>query len=476
MVQKRRPADLATEMLGAEFGDARLSRRLGKIFEAVQDAPDRSFPSLFDDGQLEGAYRFFNNDAVTPEAILRPHVAATVARMADEPVALVVHDTSTMSFDPEGARRGLGRVRSAGQAFFAHVSLALSGDGSRMPLGVVAFSHRVRKGEQKKKKKKKNVKTKDTHENEHARWGRQVTAVASLGVDRSRVVHVMDREADDFALFAQLTGDRDRFVIRLAHNRLLAKNDDGFEKLAQAVTQMHSLAEREVPLTRRPAGSRSPQQRRIHPAREGRLAKLAIGATTVVLRRPRPQPKSLPETLSVNVVRVWEIDAEKGETPVEWILLTTEPIASAEQILQVVDWYRARWVIEEFFKAIKTGCAYDTRQFETLEGLLNVLATFLPIAWTLLLMRTQVRLAPEAKASTVLPKAMLAVLRIFTRIKLPAQPTARDALLAVAALGGHQKNNGEPGWITLARGYEKLRTLTQGAAVRDDGLVGCVGS
>jgi hypothetical protein len=76
-------------------------------------------------------------------------------------------------------------------------------------------------------------------------------------------------------------------------------------------------------------------------------------------------------------------------------------------------------------------------------------------------------MAPTAKATTVLPSAMLAVLRVFTRIKLPTQPTARDALLAVAALGGHLKNNGDPGWITLARGYEKLRTLTEGAAARD---------
>jgi hypothetical protein len=192
MVRKRRQADLAAEMSDAEFGDARLTRRLGKILEAVQEAPDQSFPSLFDDGQLEGAYRFFNNEAVTPEAVLRPHVVATVARMAAEPVALVVHDTTTMSFDPDGSRRGLGRVRSSGQAFFAHVSLALSGDGTRTPLGVVALSHHVRKGAEKKKK----VKTKDNRDNERDRWGRQVTAVGILDVDRSRVVHVMDREAD----------------------------------------------------------------------------------------------------------------------------------------------------------------------------------------------------------------------------------------------------------------------------------------
>lgn len=458
MVGGRRQSELAAEMSGAKFGDARLSKRLAKVIDAVQAAPDQSFPSLFDDTGLEGAYRFFNNEAVTPEAILGPHVAATVTRMAGEAVTLVVHDTSTMSFDPDGARRGLGRVRRAGQAFFAHVSLALSGDGTRMPLGVVAMSHRIRTGE---------PAAKDNPDSEHARWGRQVTDVTSLGVDRSRVVHVMDREADDFALFAQLASAGDRFVIRLAHDRLLAPSADGFRKLAQAVTQIHAVAEREVPLSRRPVGNRSPLQRRIHPAREGRMAKLALGATAVQLRRPRTQSTTLPASLSVNVVRVWEIDTPQGEAPVEWLLLTNEPVSHEEKLLEIVDWYRARWVIEEFFKAIKTGCAYDTRQLETLDGLVNVLAMFMPVAWRLLRMRTQARIAPSAKATTVLPPAMLAVLHLFTRIKLPTVPTARDVLLAVAALGGHLKNNGDPGWLTLARGYDKLRTLTEGWAVRN---------
>ena len=444
-------------MGAADFGDARLSKRLTKIVAGVVEGPDKSFPSMFDDTSLEGAYRFFNNDEVTPERILSPHVQATVARMASETPALIVHDTSTMSFDPDGARRGLGRVRSAGQAFFAHVSLALSGDGSRMPLGVLALSTHIRTGAQKKKTKAKN-----NANNERERWGRQVAAIASLGIDRERAVHLMDREADDFALFAQLVGAGDRFVIRLAHDRLLEPSPDGVHKLAQAVTQIQAIAEREVALSRRPSGQRSPKQRRIHPTREGRMAKLALGATTVVLRRPSTQPKTLPATLTLNVVRVWEVEVPEGDSPVEWLLVTTEPVDSAERILQVVDWYRARWVIEEFFKAIKTGCAYDARQFETLEALLNVLATFMPVAWRLLRMRTQTRVAPDAKATTVLPSAMIEVLHAFTRITLPAKPTAREVLLAVAALGGHLKHNGEPGWITLGRGYDKLRTLTEG--------------
>jgi Transposase DNA-binding/Transposase DDE domain len=462
MVQARGRLELAEEMSRADFGDARLNKRLGRIVEAVAKAPDKSFPALFDDTALEGAYRFFNNEQVTPSRILEPHVTATVARMADEPVTLIVHDTSTMTFDPEGSRQGLGRVRSAGQAFFAHVSLALSGDGSRMPLGALALSHHIRKGAHKKK-----IKAKHNADNERARWGRQVTAVGALGIDRARVVHVMDREADDYALFAQLVGAGDRFLIRLAHDRMLEPtSSEGIEKLAQAVNRIDAVAEREVPLSRRPAGARSPKQRRIHPAREGRMAKLVFGATTVVLRRPSTQPKTLPATLTLQVVRVWEIETPQGEAPVEWILITTEPVATEAQLLQLVDWYRARWVIEEFFKAIKTGCAYDTRQLETLDGLLNVLATFLPVAWRLLRMRTQARVGPTAQATTVMPGAMLEVLRIFTRIKLPARPNAREVLLAVAALGGHLKHNGDPGWITLGRGYQELRTLTRGWAAR----------
>lgn len=452
--------NLGREMGAADFGDARLSKRLAKIMSGLVEGPDKSFPSLFDDTALEGAYRFFNNDEVTPKRILSPHVQATIARMADETVALIAHDTSTMSFDPDGARRGLGRVRSAGQAFFAHVSLALSGDGSRMPLGVLALSTHIRAGEQKKKTKPKN-----NADSECARWGRQVSAIAKLGVDRTRVVHLMDREADDFALFAQLVGAGDRFVVRLAQDRRLEPSElGGVRKLAEAVNQIHAVAEREVPLSRRPVGHRSPRQKRIHPTREGRTAKLAIGATKVVLRRPSTQPKTLPTTLTLNIVRVWEIETPEGESPVEWVLVTTENVDNDDQILQVVDWYRARWVIEEFFKAIKTGCAYDSRQFETLEGLLNVLATFMPVAWRLLRMRTQTRVAPDANATTVLPAAMIKVLHAFTRIKLPQAPTAREVLLAVAALGGHLKNNGEPGFITLGRGYEKLRTLTEGWA------------
>lgn len=444
-----RAAALAEEMSDAHFGDARLSKRQTKLVQKLAQAPDKSFPSVLSDSELEAAYRFFGNDAVTPAAILAPHVRATLARMEAEPVVLAIHDTTTLSFRSDGQRQGLGRLRSSGQAFFAHFTLAVSGDGTRRPLGVLDLSTRVR----------------DDHntDNEHDRWGEQVERVAALGCAPHTLVHVMDREGDDYGLFAQLLSAGHRFVIRLAHNRLVDAAAAGEEaKLDQALAQVRAVAVREVELSPRPAGNRSPQQKRLHPSRAGRLAKLALGSTRVTLRRPRSQPRELPATLSLQVVRVWELDPPPGEAPVEWVLLTDEPVESDEQLAQLVDWYRARWMVEEFFKALKTGCAYEKRQIEDLHGLRNVLALFAPIAWQLLLLRSEARRAPEQPASAVLTPTQLDVLRAFARKPLPDNPTARDALLAIAALGGHLRRNGEPGWQTLGRGYEQLLTLVQG--------------
>ncbi|WP_437486863.1 transposase [Sorangium sp. So ce1014] len=157
------------------------------------------------------------------------------------------------------------------------------------------------------------------------------------------------------------------------------------------------------------------------------------------------------------------------------MLLTSEPVESDAQMAQLVDWYRARWMVEEFFKALKTGCAYEERQIEDLHGLRNVLALFAPIAWQLLLLRSEARRAPEQPASAVLTPTQLDVLRVFARKPLPDNATARDAFLAIAALGGHLRRNGEPGWQTLGRGYEQLLILVQGwSAAKQEGEIGSI--
>jgi hypothetical protein len=220
--------------------------------------------------------------------------------------------------------------------------------------------------------------------------------------------------------------------------------------------------QRDASLSKRVDGLRSPKQKSAHPSRAARMAKLMIGATRVTLKRPTNQGPDVVASLSVNVVRVWEPQPPVGETAIEWVLWTTEPIDTPDALAWIVDAYRARWTIEEYFKALKTGCAYETRQLEDYEGLVNALAVFAPIACHLLEIRSEARRTPDAPASTVMTATQIDVLRALGRVRLPATPSVRNALLAIAALGGHIQYRGEPGWLTLARGYAELRALTRG--------------
>ncbi len=181
-----------------------------------------------------------------------------------------------------------------------------------------------------------------------------------------------------------------------------------------------------------------------------------------MLQRPNHVGAHRPKWLPVNVVHVVEVAAPAGTKPIEWTLLTTEPVATASDVLAVVDSYRARWVIEEYFKALKQGCAVEKRQLESYDALCKALAILMPIAWKLLELRSLGRADGTRPAHEALSITQLTILRACGSMKLGKKPTCRDAMLAVAALGGHIKNNGDPGWQVLGRGLERLLLLEIG--------------
>jgi hypothetical protein len=287
---------------------------------------------------------------------------------------------------------------------------------------------------------------------------------ASTRLDGQRhAIHLMDQEADDYQMFDALIRDKHRFVARALSDRIV-DTGDGDGKFRTVLRLQTATIDREVPLTQR-RQKNNPQTNKIHPPRKTRTARLVYAGASVTLKRPlsrRAHDTSPLPTLTINAVHVWEPDPPAGEAPIEWFLYTSEPIDSPQQQLAVVDHYRARWVIEEYFQAIKTGCNFEKRQLEDYEGLVNLLATFAPIAYHSLLLRSEARRVPDADATTVLSDDQLDVLRVLGRIKLSAHPTTREVYLAVAALGGHIKYNGDPGWRTLAYGFEELKALTTG--------------
>lgn len=447
------------ETVGVELGDTRLERRFGRVVEMMARAPEQSFPhaSGDSDAALEATYRFLNNESVRHDELLGAHYANTLERMRRLDEVLVVHDTTEFRF--EGDREGLGRLQRDLQGFMGHFALAVSAEGQRRALGVIGFLPIVRSWEP----VTTHWRTRYRDESkESLRWGKLVSEVAQRAQGGPALIHVMDREADSFELLNAMVDHRQRLIIRVrAEHRWTL--DAG--RVGEATQGLEVLAEREVPLSARgPRYTKGTSKSAPRPARTQRFAKLQVRARTVQLKPP-DRTKEAP--LTMNLVHVSEIDPPEGQEPVDWKLYTTDPIDTAEQILLVVDRYRSRWVIEEYFKAIKSGCAYERRQLGSRRALLNALAVFVPIAWALLVLRQECR--DHMASATALTPVQMQVLRAVLRKPLSDDPTARDVLLAVAALGGHIKNNGEPGWQVLGRGLQRLLSYEVGwsAATKD---------
>lgn len=445
--------EIRGEVEGATFGDKRLNARHLRLAEALARAPSQSFPKAAGtEAEREATYRFLNNPSVTPESILAPHFDATVQRCIQAELVLVAHDTTEMAFSTP--RPGLGRTAGKNSKYLGHFALALT--PARASLGVIGLRTCFR-----------DAKSKSSGVKESQRWHDLVNDVAERVGTRFQVVHVMDREADAYELLAALVERRQRFVIRLQFDREVMSDGETL-RVRSALEGGPVRLEREVEISERAPGKKTrtpPARARKHPPRPTRTAKLEVTAKHVEVQRPPHLPRSLPEQLPLNVVLIHEPAPPPGMKPVDWCLITSEAIDSSAEVAAVVDAYRARWTIEEYFKALKTGCAYEERQLETRAAILNALAIFIPIAWQLLVLRQLSREPVDTPAEKVLSPLKLRVLQSHKRTKLRHGATVREAMLAVAALGGHIKNNGDPGWIVLGRGYHDLLLLEQGAAI-----------
>lgn len=442
----------AEEFSDSDLGDVRLDKRLARIAERVASAPSASFPKMVPSvAEREAFYRFVENDRIEWRAILEPHYEAAAERCRAEQVVRVAHDTSWFIFD--GDRDGLGPIASSRRRGFAgHFSLAISADERRAPLGTLAVSTFVRpdkpiaRTEAAKTAHRRATRYKKPEDKESARW------LAGVRESEERIgggavcIHVMDQEADNFSVLADLLDERRRFVVRGSPTRRL--DHRGRQNVGEALAGIEAKMFRRVPLSKR----HNPKSH--HPRRDERDATLKIRGLAVEIPRPG-HAQHRRKKLQLNVVHVFEPRPPSGEEPIEWTLYTSEPINTVAALTAVVDHYRARWRVEEFYKALKTGCAFEKRQLETYESLLRALALLTPIAWHLLAIRTLARDAGRQPATDLLDDVQIELLRVLApQSQINRRPTTGDVMRAIADIGGHIRQNGEPGWLVLGRGYE----------------------
>lgn len=459
----------------AELGDFRRTRRAQRVGARWAADPTASFPKMMGtDGELEGLYGLVENDAVDPRELFAAHARATRDRI-DESArgreVLVIEDTTIFEFGGLH-RRDVGWVSREKQGFFAHFALAVAADGSGRPLGVVGLMTHMRKRPaplMKRPISKWNGKRTVDPKRESLRWNVLADETSDFLRGYAIPIHVTDRESDSYLYIADRIAKDQRFVLRAkALQRPVTLGPDFTDK-----TKLRLVAEQMVPIAERPAKlatrrtSKLSATRKTHPTRTPRVARLEFAAQRIRIDRQRHIPEELPLFLDVNLVHVRELEPPPECEPIEWFLLTSQPIETAEDVLRVVDHYRARWTIEEFNKAIKTGCRYESRQLESMHALLVALALCVPIAWQMLALRAQSRSTPDAPATDVMSSKRIACLRTVARRGLSKDPTVHEIFMAVAALGGHLPRNGPPGWQTLRAGLDTLLTIEAAFEARD---------
>lgn len=412
----------------------------------MQEDPAAHFPTAMGTtSEREALYRILNNDRVVYEALLAPHAAQTAARMSQvKGRPLIVIDKTSFVFSGEVERHGLEQLGKNRHGFDAFFALGVTSD--RKALGVLAI---------------------DPVDAKKGRTGTEgwqpIIESAATEVATLRPIYVMDREADAYGLFSSMIDSGHDFVIRVAFDRWVREHENADEEFLRTIAARKPVVlTRSVRLARRTAVGTTPGSRRRHPPREGRDAILHIRACPITVPRPR-KLRDAPASLTVHLVQVVEHKPPRGVTPVEWLLVTTLPIDEPTSVAAVVDNYRARWVIEEYFKALKTGCSYEKRQLESRHALLNALGILAPLAWRLLALRTLADDDPDASAASLLDPDELHVLRKMSKdIKLGPAPTVAGILMAIARIGGHFPQNGRPGWLVLGRGLEKVLDRVEG--------------
>jgi hypothetical protein len=188
-----------------------------------------------------------------------------------------------------------------------------------------------------------------------------------------------------------------------------------------------------------------------------------------VLLQPPHVRRGLYEKLPVALwlVRVSEIEPPRGAKPVEWILLTSIKVASLEEAWERVEWYKCRWIVEEFHKAQKTGCGVEDLQFTTSQALEPMIALLSVVAVSLLNLREASRQpdAEQRRATDLVAECYVRVLSRWRYKKDRADLSVHEFFYALARLGGHQNRKGDhrPGWLVLWRGWMALQQMMDGA-------------
>lgn len=447
------PDWIQEEFGAARLPDQRLQKRLLIIAADFFARPTANIPEACGSrAKTKAAYRFFGHPELNMDQILSQHRQSTLERIAAEPVALAVQDSTAVSYGERVGSKGLGKTNNhddTAMGFWLHSTMAYTPSG--LPLGLMDVQCWAR--EKARTKRQRRVDRIPIEQKESRKWLRSFSATqeAQRVLPGTKLVNVGDRESDIYELFVQATSEPQgpRLLVRAKHKRNL---EDEQRHLWEHVASLPVGGECQVRIPRR----------RSH---RSRVAHLQVRFCAVTLKAPADKPKLGP-------VQVWAVYAEEIRPPkkvkaIRWMLLTTECVDTLPSAMEKLQWYAVRWQIEVFHRVIKSGCRIEKRQLLEASRLQHCLAVDLVVGWRIAYMTRLGRDHPDLPCTACFQEhEWKIVYRVRNQTsQLPKQvPTMQAMIRMIAQWGGFlgRKSDGEPGTQTVWLGYQRMQDIVLG--------------
>ena len=441
------------------MGDRRRTQRLIKVSQQLAANPGGTMPQALGKADaIKGAYRLWSTPEVTFEKIAQPSQEQTRAACRRPGEYLLIEDTTVLDYTQHPAALELGCVGDGkGRGFELHSTLAVRVEGwthEQRPEGSLIGLLGQRCERPRRRPKGETESQRWQRPRKSRRWG---AALKETGAppEGCRWIYVADREADFYEPLATCLEHRIDFVIRARHDRRLAA---GPGRLSQALAQA-------------PVAGHLVVEVRARGGQAARLAQVEVRHARVDLDGPWRAGGWKAPLRGITAIEVREINAAEGvKNPLHWVLLTSLPCQTWSQVQRAIKCYCARWWIEEYHKALKSGAGAEESQLEHPDRIEALIAVLAIVAVRLLATKMLARSQPEgSQAVEGFGPEALAILE--KKVGRPQQGwTNQSVLMATAKLGGFlgRKSDGLPGWQTIWRGWHRLLWMCEGAAALHD--------
>jgi hypothetical protein len=432
-----------------KLGDPRRTKRLVDSAAEIAAHPEKMFTQLFDWNDLRGFYRLCNQSVATTEVIQMPHWQQTRQAMTQQPLVLILHDTTELDFSSHWKLKGLGQIgNEKGRGFLQHNSVAVVPE-PRQVLGLAYQQLKTRQPappNESTYQRKRRVRESQLWQEGFRAPGRPPKGCVW--------VDVCDRGSDDYESMREARNVGHDFLIRVAQNRIvyLSSSCDQKANLLDFSRTMTSVGNDAVEIPGR--RDRPARTATVHMAAAPVWVPAAVGTVD----------RKLQPIIPAWVIRVWEPNPPAGTIePLEWVLLCSVPTETLEELKERRDWYCCRWMVEVYHDIEKNGCSEEDRRFETVDRMETCLAILAVVAVRVFQMRYALEHQPDSPAEHVGTKEEIQVIRKLTR-HVGKHLTVRDFVRGVAKLGGFlgRKGDGDPGVRALWKGYQRLQDMLQG--------------